>query len=134
MNFGSPPVCPVSVLTVTYPAASAVAIAGYEMLPAHAPLPTACSLPFQRVPVSGPAEVPSHAGSQTSILISESDVGVNVAAIRQNGGRFANAFAPRPPRPGGVNCPAPTVCASVTAACGCENVERLSHVAPSAGL
>src|ERR1041385_7916876 len=123
MKLALPPTWPVSVLTVASPAASAVAIAGYEILPAHAPLPTACSLVFQ------PA-----AGSQTSILMSESLEGVSVAATRQNDGRFAKAFPPRPVRPAGsVNCPAPTVCASVTATCGCEKDERLSHGAPTAG-
>src|SRR5882757_5505991 len=94
------------------------------MLPAHAPLPTACSLPFHAC-----------AGSHTSILMSESLDGVSVAATRQNAGRLANGFtAARPPRAGGAgNCPAATVCASVTAACGPENVDRLSHVAPIAG-
>src|SRR5438874_6775710 len=93
------------------------------MFPAHAPLPTASSLPFQ-----------PEAGSQTSILISESLEGVSVAATRQNGGSAAKGFPPRPPRGfGGANCPAPTVCASVTATCGCENVDKLSQVAPIAG-
>src|SRR5438552_3692936 len=113
------------------------------MFPAHAPLPTASSLPFQ-----------PEAGSHTSILISESLDGVRVAATRQNGGSAAKGFPPRPPRGfGGVNCPAPTVCASVTTTCGppplCraparlaeaegegeggENVDKLSHVAPIAG-
>src|SRR5580765_2384882 len=104
MNLASPPVCPVSVLTAAYPAASAVAIAGYEMLPAHAPLPTASSFPFQ-----------PDAGSQTSILMSESAEGVSVAATRQKDGRLAKTFAPRPPRPGAVNAPGATICASVTA-------------------
>src|SRR5262249_38785532 len=101
------------------------------MLPAHAPLPTAWSFPFHPPP---PA-VDEAAGSQTSTLISESLDGVSVAATRQNAGRLANALLPRPARPFGiVNCPAPTVCASVTATCGCENVERLSHGAPIAGV
>src|SRR5512138_1484238 len=93
------------------------------MLPAHAPLPTACSFVFQLA-----------AGSQTSILMSESLDGVSVAATRQNGGRVAKTLLPRPARPfGSANCPAPTVCASVTEACVRENVDRLSHVAPIAG-
>src|SRR3954471_1349740 len=94
------------------------------MLPAHAPLPTACSLPFH-----------PEAGSHTSILMSESVDGVNVAATRQKAGRLANAFPPRPPPRafGSANCPAATVCASVTWTCGSANVERLSHVAPIAG-
>src|SRR4051812_27727667 len=96
------------------------------MLPAHAPLPTASNFPFH-----------PEAGSHTSILMSESLDGVSVAATRQNSGRFANGPCPAPvegPRPGGVNSPAPTVCARVTATCGCANCERLSQVAPSAGL
>ena len=40
------------------------------MLPFHPPLPTAWNLPFQ-----------PDAGSQTSILISESDEGFSVAAL-----------------------------------------------------
>src|SRR6476659_4934794 len=94
------------------------------MLPAHAPLPTASSFPFQ-----------PDTGSQTSILMSESDEGVSVAATRQNGGSCANGLPPPlPPRGfGAVNCPAATVCASVTATCGCENADRLSHVADHAG-
>src|SRR5262245_8164522 len=92
------------------------------MLPAHAPFPTACSFPFQ------PA-----AGNHTSTLISESLDGVSVAATRQNAGSFANASAPRP-LAGGVNAPALTACASVTATCGCVNVDRLSHGAPIAGV
>src|SRR5512138_1587116 len=58
------------------------------MLPAHAPLPTACSFVFQLA-----------AGSQTSILMSESLEGVSVAATRQNGGRVAKTLLPRPARP-----------------------------------
>src|SRR5215475_4224434 len=99
------------------------------MLPAHAPLPTASSFPFHAP--SPEAE----AGNHTSILMSESPDGVSVAATRQNAGRFVKASAPRPPRPfGGVNCFAPTDCASVTATCACENVDRLSQVAPIAGV
>src|SRR5215467_13835820 len=65
--------------------------------------------------------------------MSESLDGVSVAAMRQNEGRLANAFAPRPPRPGAVNAPGATVCASVTATCGLEYVERLSQGTASAG-
>src|SRR5665213_3067151 len=102
------------------------------MLPAHAPLPTACSLPFHPEPAA--PEPCAEAGSHTSILSSESFDGVSVAATRQNAGSFANGFTTtRPPRAGGAgNCPAATVCASVTATCGSENVDRLSHVAPIA--
>src|SRR5215470_5358720 len=101
------------------------------MLPAHAPLPTASSFPFH----APSPETEVEAGNHTSILMSESPDGVSVAAIRQNAGRFVKASPPRPPRPfGGVNCFAPTGCASVTATCACENVDRLSQVAPIAGV
>ena len=52
--------------------------AGWTIAPSQPPLPTAWNLPFQ----------PS-AGSQTSIRISESGVGVSVAVTRQNAGRSA---------------------------------------------
>src|SRR5882724_1014558 len=98
------------------------------MLPAHAPLPTASNLPFH------PPPPPANVGSQISILMSESLEGVSVAATRQNGGSAAKGFPPRPPRGfGGLNCPAPTVWASVTATCACEKVDKLSQVAPIAG-
>ena len=48
------------------------------MVPAHPPLPTAWNFPFQ-----------PDAGSQTSILMSESPDGVSVAATRQNAGSDA---------------------------------------------
>src|SRR6476659_2029758 len=51
-------------------------MAAYGIVPLQPPLPTACSLPFQ----------PS-SGSQTSILISESFVGLSAAATRQKPGR-----------------------------------------------
>jgi hypothetical protein len=47
-------------------------MAGEAIAPLKAPLPTAWNLPFQPV-----------AGSHTSILMSESLVGVSVAATRQ---------------------------------------------------
>src|SRR5579859_335208 len=50
------------------------------MTPAHPPLPTAWNLPFQFA-----------AGSQISTLMSESAVGVSVAATRQNSGAL-NSF------------------------------------------
>src|SRR5437763_846460 len=92
------------------------------MLPAHAPLPTASSLPFH-----------PEAGSQTSILMSESLDGVSVAATRQNTGSPPKAVRPLAPRPGATNVPAPTVCANVIATGGCDNADRLSQVAPIAG-
>ena len=56
------------------------------MLPFQPPLPTARNLPFQ-----------PDAGSQTSILMSESAVGLSVAATRQNAGRSANWVAAAAP-------------------------------------
>src|SRR5262250_2984707 len=106
-------------------------MAGYAIVPAHPPLPTAWNLPFH-IALSG---------SQTSILMSESLDGVNVAATLQNAGSAEYGLgwlAPRPPprapparapprpaaasRPGGagaaggVNAPAGTSCAEVTCA------------------
>src|SRR6185436_8915134 len=95
------------------------------MFPAQPPLPTACSLPFH------PPPPPATAGSQISILMSESLDGVSVAATRQNAGRSANGFAPRP-RAGGVNAPAATVWADVIVVFGSLSDERLSHVAACA--
>src|SRR5215510_1497246 len=91
------PTCPVSVPAPAYPDATAAASAGYGIEPAHPPFPTASNLPFQ-----------PDAGSQTSILMSESLVGVSVAVTRQNAGKFANGFVP--PRPAGcVKAPAATI-------------------------
>src|SRR5262249_18050980 len=77
------------------------------------------------------------------ILMSESLVGVSVAATRQNGGRSLNGFAAAPsarplaPRPcstppagvGTVKAPAATVCAAVIVACCSESAFRFSQVA-----
>src|SRR5437879_5522980 len=94
------PTWPVSVPAPAYPALTASASAGYGIVPAHPPLPTARNLPFQ-----------PDAGSHTSVLMSESLLGVNVAVTRQNAGKLANgfAFAPRPAPPGGTNAPAVTI-------------------------
>src|SRR5262245_15288849 len=138
-NAAELPACPVSVLAVAYPPRTAAAIAGYEMLPAQPPLPTAWNFPFQ------PA-----VGIQTSILMSESLVGFTVAALRQNEAISANgdgAF-PRPPRPaaaprprpsprsaaGGVNAPAATVCALVMVTFGSARAPRLSQGAEAANV
>ena len=82
------------------------------MVPFQPPLPTASSLPFQ------PA-----AGSQTSILMSESDDGRSVAATRQCSGRSLAA----PP-------PAGTTCAAVIDASGKASVASESQEAASAGM
>src|SRR5436190_7588059 len=65
------------------------------MTPAQPPPPTNSNLPFQ------------FSGSQTSISIKESEVGLSVAATRQNGGTVntvgGGAAPPPPPGP----CPRP---------------------------
>src|SRR5580658_6530302 len=100
------------------------------MTPAQPPLPTASYFWFQ-----------SADGSHTSILISESLVGLRVAETRQNAGRsLYTLFAPgpRPARPfgfpGRVNAPAATFCALVIVASGRLRDARLSQdVAAVAG-
>src|SRR5580658_7299123 len=94
------------------------------MTPAQPPLPTASYFWFQ-----------SAAGSQTSILISESLDGLRVAVTRQNAGRSLYGFAPGPrppPRPfgfaGSVNAPAATLCALLIVASGKLSDARLSQV------
>src|SRR5437667_7654204 len=92
------------------------------MAPFHAPLPTAWYFVFQL-----------SAGSQTSILMSESLDGFAVSATRQNAGRSANALPPRPARPPGcVNAPAATSCAESIVAPGSVSDFRLSQVAACA--
>src|SRR5712691_8644486 len=82
--------------------------------------------------------------------MSESLVGVSVAATRQKDGKLANTAPPRPPAPprapaparlpaGGVNAPAAIVCANVIVVFGSTREARLSHeaapaVAVSAGV
>src|SRR5579862_140411 len=95
------------------------------MKPAQPPLPTDWSLPFQ-----------PETGSQTSILMSESLEGLNVAATRQNSGSLLYgdaAAACEPLGSGGVNSPADTVCAEVMVAFGCERVVKPSQEAAAAG-
>src|SRR5580658_7105714 len=92
------------------------------MTPAHPPLPTAWNFPFH-----------PEAGSQTSILMSESSLGFKVAATRQNAGRSlkptAGAAVPPKVLPGGVNSPAATDWASVTVVFGRDSETRLSQEA-----
>src|SRR5436309_1192958 len=98
------------------------------MAPDHPPFPTASNLPFH-----------PDAGNQTSILISESRLGLNVAATRQNAARSLKAVWPGPPpRPpgadGGTNAPAATDCAIVIVVSGTRSDARFSHgVAALAG-
>src|SRR5437773_1312296 len=95
------------------------------MAPPHPPFPTAWNFPFQ-----------PEAGIQTSILMSESLVGLSVAATRQNAGRLLNASpcaAPRPPSAaGGINEPAATDSASEIVVLGSACELRLSHERPAA--
>src|SRR5579871_7005439 len=79
--------------------------------------------------------LPFHAadgGSQISILISESLVGLMVAATRQNAGRFWYATSPgcsfSEKEAGGVKAPGVTEDAIVITVCGSESLERLSQV------
>src|SRR5215472_7573866 len=70
------------------------------MVPAHPPLPIIWNLLFQL-----------SAGSQSSILISESADGLSVAATRQCAGSITGAWVPRPPP-----APRPAACAGAPAA------------------
>src|SRR5262245_50982200 len=91
------------------------------MNPANPPLPTPWNLPFQLA-----------SGIHTSILMSESRDGLNVAATRQKAGNCLKAaVACTPPRPGAgaENTPAATDWVSVIVAFGNERAWRLSQVA-----
>src|SRR5690349_12902624 len=95
------------------------------MTPAQPPLPTPWNLPFQEL-----------AGSHTSTLMSESDVGLIVTATRQKSGRSLYGLAPRPAAccaPGGRNWPAGTTCAIVTVVSFNLSAARLSHEEPNEG-
>src|SRR5262245_53068507 len=85
------------------------------MVPAQPPLPTAWNFPFQ-----------SEAGSQTSILMSESGEGVSVAATRQKAGNWLNCGAAGPV-PGRVNAPAGISWARVIEVFGSARDDKLSH-------
>src|SRR5262245_54919607 len=97
------PSCPVSVAVPAYPRRTVLASAAYGIEPAHPPLPTARSFPFQvtlpsdagracalALSAAEPAapEPLAKAGSQTSTLILESLDGLSVAATRQKAGRL----------------------------------------------
>src|SRR3954466_16315282 len=69
--------------------------------------------------------------------MSESVLGVSVAATRQNDGRFAYGLAPPPPRrplSGGTNVPAATTSARLIAPAFKATPARLSHVAADARI
>src|SRR5262249_13939597 len=84
------------------------------MVPAQPPLPTPWNLPFH-----------AWTGSQTSILMSESDEGVRVAATRQNAGNWLNCCTAA--GPGRLNPPAGTVWAEVIDAFGNLRDDKPSH-------
>src|SRR4026207_1391424 len=92
------------------------------MVPAHPPLPTAWNLPFHAT-----------AGSQTSILMSESEEGVSVAATRQKAGNWLNCGTAGPV-PSRLNPPAGTIWAEIVEWVGSDRDDKLSHdaAAPSA--
>src|SRR5579862_3682570 len=91
------------------------------MTPAQPPLPTAWNLPFHPL-----------AGSQTSILMSESLVGVSVAATRQNSPSALYGFRPRGGPSGGWNVPAATTSTLVMAVSLSASLARLAHGAANA--
>src|SRR5262245_58202546 len=95
------------------------------MTPAHPPLPTAWNLPFHAL---------AEAGSQTSTLMSESLVGGNVAATRQNSGSAGYGFRPRAGPSGGWNAPGATSSALVMVTSLSASFARLSHEAANALL
>src|SRR6266576_4660348 len=94
------------------------------MTPPHPPFPTAWNFPFQ-----------PDAGIQTSTLMSESLVGLSVAATRQNAGRFLNGSlcaAPPPCVAGVTNAPMATDSAIEIVVLGSASDLRLSHERPAA--
>src|SRR5215471_5870457 len=76
-SIGEDPVWPVSVAVAAYPAFTEVASCTLSIDPANPPTPIPSSLPFQ-----------PETGSQTSSLMSESEVGFASAMTRQNAGRL----------------------------------------------
>src|SRR5262245_20381258 len=134
-----PPSWPVSVVAAAYPLRSAAARDVGLIAPANPPFPGITNLPFQL-----------RAGIHSSILISESALGISVAVTRQKAGKSANGdgAAPRPlpdgpaagggaPAPlnagNGTKLPASTALANVIVVCGSVNLARLSQEAPAAG-
>src|SRR5262249_12586900 len=96
-------------------------ICGYEMEPAHPPLPMPMNLPFH-----------PEIGIQSSMWISETGDGFSVAATRQHCRRFrmppgGGGPPARSPAAGGTTPPL-TVCAMVIVVPGSLVAVRLSHV------
>src|SRR5215472_10099178 len=119
-SIGDDPVRPVSVAVAAYPAFTNVASFTLSIDPAYPPTPIPSSLPFH-----------PETGSQTSILMSESEVGLASATMRQNAGRLLYKSASSLPALFGVggplNVPAATVCASVIVVLGIFAAARRSH-------
>src|SRR5215469_11663505 len=116
---GDDPVWPVSVVVAVYPAIIDVASCTGSIDPAYPPTPIPSSLPFH------PAT-----GSQTSSLMSESELGFASATTRQNAGRLLYKSASSLPlfgTGGPLNAPAATVCASLIVALGIFAAVRRSH-------
>jgi hypothetical protein len=89
------------------------------MIPWKPPPPVPRNLPFHLL-----------SGSQTSILMLESEVGVSVAATRQQGGRPVIGVA----EPGGVKLPVVLSIAEViVVSCSCKDW-RLVHGVAIAGV
>jgi hypothetical protein len=88
----------------------------YAIAPPNPPFPTPSNFPFH-----------PEAGIHTSIPISESLVGVSIAATRQNAGIFSNT-SPL----GAVKVPAGIHCAAVIVASGSLSEARFSHGSPAA--
>src|SRR6187200_640557 len=93
---------------------TACAIAGYGITPAHAPLPIDCSLRFQPL-----------IGSQNSVLMSESAVGLSETATRQKAGRLP-IVAFGLVAPGGAKLPV-TTAALVTVPLAMDSDFKPSH-------
>src|SRR5262249_58608712 len=86
------------------------------LFPPPPPLPTAWNFPFQ-----------ARAGSQTSILMSESGEGLTVAATRQKAGRRLNCCVAAGLIPGTVKPPAGTIWAKVIEVFGSFRDDNFSH-------
>lgn len=92
-----------------------MAIEEWRTKPVKAALPTARYLPFQS------------AGNHSSILISESGVGVRVNCTRQNAGRVSYLFAAFELLPGGAKAPAAICSVEFTSTFTREKSLRLSQ-------
>ena len=104
-------------------------VAHLESLPT--PTPTASAPPATPPLTDTPGPFQFSAGSQTSILMSESGLGISVAATRQKAGRVLKMFGVCP-GPVMGSAPASTVWATVMAVFGGCSEDRSAQVAASA--